>query len=188
MSGDAPTHLAWLDFETTGLEPKTHLPLEAAVIVTTVNLDEVHRYEAAANSWRGRGISLFRMDDIDPAVKAMHEDSGLFDALGDGHPWLDIARALTAITKRYEGAYLAGSGVHFERVWLREWAPHTLEHLHYRNLDVSPLRTFCALYAPEAKYEPAKAHRAMADVEDAIAELRHYRDRLGIPYDAAVQP
>lgn len=173
---DAPTHLFWLDLETSGLNPHRDVPLEVAAIVTTVGLVEEGR-DWQVISWPDASHSpLHRMTDD---VEAMHQKSGLLDDIGGSVVrWRDAREQLARFAAYYPGAYLAGSGVHFDRAFLSVWAPEVLAPLHYRNLDVSTLRTFAKLYQPGAAYKPAKAHRAMADVHDAIAELRHYRDLL----------
>jgi oligoribonuclease len=171
-------YLFWLDLETSGLKPTYDVPLELAVIVTDTALEPTLWHHSVAWPWHSEK-PYQEMDDV---VREMHAKSGLLaDMQEHGRSWASISRDLASLTEQFPGAYLAGSGVHFDRAFLSYWAPNALKPLHYRNLDVSTLRTFVNLYNPDAVYTPAKAHRAMVDVEDAIAELRHYRDMLGQP-------
>ena len=58
----------------------------------------------------------------------------------------------------------------------------TLEaHVHYRNVDVSSLKELARRWYPRAYYNtPAKNgnHRALADIQESIEELRYYREAL----------
>lgn len=176
MTADTPEYLFWLDLETTGLDKRVDLILEVAAVVTTADLERVvDQYHRVIGAGWG-GMFPPKMDDI---VREMHLSSGLLDEVGasDYHD-LTVSSGLRRFADLYPGAYLAGSGVHFDRGFLEQKWPRTLNSLHYRNLDVSSLRTFVNLYAPHAAYEPKKAHRAMDDVQDAVAELRHYRAAL----------
>ncbi len=56
--------------------------------------------------------------------------------------------------------------------------PALEDHFHYRNLDVSTLKELARRWRPDLlKGVPKEGkHEALADVEESIAELRHYRD------------
>ena len=51
---------------------------------------------------------------------------------------------------------------------------------HYRNLDVSTLKILAQIWAPKiaASFNKESNHRALSDIRDSIAELRHYREQL----------
>ena len=51
------------------------------------------------------------------------------------------------------------------------------EHFHYRNLDVSTLKELARRWAPDVakSFSKESKHTALADVHEAIDELRHYR-------------
>lgn len=166
---DAPTHLLWLDIETTGLEPFVDVILEVAAVVTTADLSEiVDTFHAV--------VRHPQLPSMAPVVEEMHSTSGLFDDLPQGRKEQDAVEEFAAFVADHPGAYLAGSGVHFDRRFVTlAWGADVLEPLHYRHVDVSTLRTFCKVYAPDKVYPAKKAHRAQDDVADAIDELRHYR-------------
>ena len=172
-SSNAPEHLFWLDIETTGLNRAFHDIVEIAAVVTTPDLDEVATFARVVKPWVGweNRINDFVLD--------MHTRTGLLTEIPDGTPDPEVARQLAEFAGDHKGAYLAGSGVHFDRAFIEhKWRPSPLAPLHYRHFDVSTLRTFVKLYAPDAVYEQKNTHRAMDDVQDAIAELRHYRAML----------
>jgi oligoribonuclease len=59
----------------------------------------------------------------------------------------------------------------------------TLEaYFHYRNLDVSTLKELARRWAPEvlADLKKTGAHLALSDIRESIAELRHYRQYMGL--------
>jgi oligoribonuclease len=51
---------------------------------------------------------------------------------------------------------------------------------HYRNLDVSTLKELARRWRPEVYQGVQKqgSHTALADIQESIAELRHYRDQF----------
>ena len=55
------------------------------------------------------------------------------------------------------------------------------DSLHYRSIDVSTIKELARRWHPEVlKSAPDKAggHRAMDDIRESVAELRHYRAAL----------
>jgi oligoribonuclease len=56
--------------------------------------------------------------------------------------------------------------------------------LHYRMIDVSSIKELCRRWYPRIYYgQPDKglAHRALADIEESIKELRYYRATAFVP-------
>ena len=54
-------------------------------------------------------------------------------------------------------------------------------HVHYRSVDVSSIKELVRRWYPRVYYQaPTKAgnHRALADVQESIEELRYYRDAV----------
>jgi oligoribonuclease len=57
-------------------------------------------------------------------------------------------------------------------------------YLHYRMIDVSSIKELCRRWYPRIYYgQPEKglAHRALADIEESIRELRYYRRTAFVP-------
>ena len=57
-------------------------------------------------------------------------------------------------------------------------------HVHYRSVDVSSIKELVRRWYPRVYYQaPAKAgnHRALADVQESIEELRYYREAVFVP-------
>ena len=80
---------------------------------------------------------------------------------------------------------LAGARVHWVRGFLARQMPEILEHLHYRNIDVSTVRELVRRWYPDVYGErPRGADDALLG---EVAELGHYRARAFVeagPTDA----
>jgi oligoribonuclease len=78
-------------------------------------------------------------------------------------------------------APLAGSSVWTDRIYLRRLMPELEAHLYYRCVDVSSIKEMLERWKPDltASFEKRRPHRAMDDIRESIAELKHYRGVLG---------
>jgi oligoribonuclease len=173
MSGD--DRIVWIDLETTGLDPDADSILEVGCIITDGQLDEIARWSSVLEL-DGRGFERIKANRL---VREMHTGSGLLNAaIADEATCLGwTALALRAFIQTYTtDAPLAGSTIGFDRSFLRVHMPEALAICHYRSIDVSSLKLLAKLwgFAPAEKSRPAM-HRALPDLEDSIAELRHYR-------------
>ena len=128
------------------------------------------------------------LEQMVPFVREMHEKSGLLEELADG---VDMAAAERQVldyirTHCPDGSRppLAGNTVATDRAFLaRDMA--TLEgFLHYRIVDVSSIKELSRRWFPRAYYAaPDKRgnHRALADIQESIEELRYYREAVFVP-------
>jgi oligoribonuclease len=126
--------------------------------------------------------ALGQMGDF---VRGMHESSGLLNALDGGLSMaeaeqriLDYVRAFVAEPGK---APLAGNTIGTDRAFLARDMPTLERHLHYRSVDVSSIKELVRRWYPRVYYQaPAKAgnHRALADVQESIEELRYYREAV----------
>jgi len=76
---------------------------------------------------------------------------------------------------------LCGNSIGTDRRFLARHLPDIEGFLHYRSVDVSTIKELARRWHPEAvKSAPEKAggHRAMDDIRESVAELRHYRAAL----------
>ncbi len=56
--------------------------------------------------------------------------------------------------------------------------PRIMEYLHYRILDVSTIKELIKRWYPndpDATFNKQETHRALVDIRESIAELKHYR-------------
>jgi oligoribonuclease len=170
--------LVWIDLEMTGLDPDTERIVEIAAIVTDGTLEELHEGPELVVSQPAE--LLERMDDV---VREMHASSGLTDAvtasqLSEADAEEQILAFVRQVVPEAGVAPLAGNSIHADRAFLRRYMPALNAHLHYRNVDVSTIKELARRWYPDAlESAPRKGggHRALADIRESIAELRHYR-------------
>ncbi|KAK4052233.1 Phosphatidylinositol 3,4,5-trisphosphate-dependent Rac exchanger 2 protein [Microbotryomycetes sp. JL221] len=77
-------------------------------------------------------------------------------------------------------ALLAGNSVHADKLFIKKDLPQLNQLLHYRILDVSTIKELVSRWYPQVS-RPDKNksdHRAMSDIKDSIAELKHYRKHV----------
>lgn len=171
-----PGRLLWLDIETTGLSENEDLLLEVGLIVT----DEQLRVAASIDVV----IGYNRVQDLvtNDFVRQMHEQNGLLGLVEQSA--VTVLRAEQILLEWVEredasGLYMAGSGVHFDRRWLRRWMPAFVKQFHYRNFDMTTLRYFFE------EEKQTTSHRALADLKQNIADLRRLLLRRGCAEAAA---
>lgn len=176
--------LVWIDLEMTGLDPERDVVLEIAALVTNGELEEV-----------GPGIDLVvhaadeALDGMVEVVKEMHAHSGLTDAVRAST--LTVAAAevqvlayVAAQVPEAGKAPLCGNSIATDRMFMAKYLPTLDAYLHYRMVDVSSVKELARRWHPRAyAAAPVKAgdHRALADIRESVAELRHYRATIFVP-------
>lgn len=171
-------NLAWLDLEMTGLDPERDVILQAALIITTAELEPLEEW--CGDIWQPEE-ALGRMT---PFVRKMHETTGLTERVRRSE--LELRRAEQQLIERVHGwcghpAVLAGNTIGSDRRFVDRWMPGLAGLLHYRMLDVTSVKLLAShWYGPEAVYvkPPAGQHDALVDIRNSIAELSHYRRTL----------
>lgn len=173
----APDRIVWVDTETTGLDPHKHDLLEIACIVTESDLSPVNEGGTLVIRPARWHPSL-----LDPFIVDMHTKSGLLDRVNDGLPVEAAENILLEYLERSEvepgSSPLAGNSIAFDRGFIQEQMPKFNKHLHYRHIDVSTVKELVRRWNPGAFVTaPPKTgnHRALGDIQDSLAELRHYR-------------
>lgn len=177
--------IVWGDVETTGLVAHKDNLLEVAFVVTDLDLNLLDEtgYESAI--YYGDEGSAMMRDLADPFVRDMHDTSGLWEKVADptqAKPKAQVdAEALAYIQSLVPGkrtARLGGNSVRLDLNFLEEHLPGTYGHLHYRMADVSSLCGFAQWWGGVPLFEKARAHTAMADIKESIAELRYLRSHI----------
>ncbi|ATZ07092.1 TPA: oligoribonuclease [Corynebacterium striatum] len=180
MTDIAPKNdrLVWIDLEMTGLDPKRHVIVEVAAIITDGNLNVI-----------GEGIDLVvhateaELAEMDAFVTNMHANSGLDKEIRESTTTLREAEdAVLALIAEHcnpeHPAPLAGNSIATDRTFIRAYMPRLDEALHYRMIDVSTIKELSRRWFPRAYYnQPDKgmAHRALQDIIESIRELDYYR-------------
>lgn len=184
MADRSQDRLVWVDCEMTGLSLERDALVEVAVIVTEADLTEVD--EGLSLVIRPDDLSV--LDGMEEVVVDMHTSSGLLTEIPDGVPLAQARAEVLEYVKRFvpeaRRAPLAGSSVYVDRGFLARDMPELDAHLHYRLIDVSTIKELARRWYPRVYFSsPEKTgnHRALGDIRDSIAELRHYRDTMFDP-------
>jgi oligoribonuclease len=176
--------LVWIDCEMTGLDLGSDRLIEIAALVTDADLNVlgdgvdvvIHTDDAALNG----------MVDV---VARMHRSSGLTEEVRAST--IDVATAeelvldyIREFVPQAMTAPLAGNSIATDRGFLARDMPTLDNYLHYRMIDVSSIKELCRRWYPKIYYgQPEKglAHRALADIQESIRELRYYRRIAFVP-------
>ena len=175
--------IVWIDCEMTGLDLVADALIEVAVLVTDSELEVL-----------GEGLDLVisppagAVEQMNEVVRAMHTSSGLLGELQNGLSMDDAQARVLEYVRGYVPdpgkAPLAGNSVGTDRAFLARDMPALDDHLHYRIIDVSSIKELARRWYSRAYFaSPPKAggHRALADIEESIRELRYYREAVFVP-------
>ena len=175
--------LVWIDCEMTGLDLRADALIEVAALVTDFELNVL-----------GDGIDVIvkppqeALDQMDEFVRTMHTSSGLLEELDSGLTMAEAEEKVLGYIKEHcaEGSRppLAGNTVATDRSFLARDMPDLESFLHYRIVDVSSIKELSRRWYPRAYFNaPAKSgnHRALADIQESIEELRYYRAAVFVP-------
>jgi oligoribonuclease len=167
----------------TGLDINNDELVEIAVVVTDFDLnildpglDIVIKPDASA---------LENMGDF---VRNMHTSSGLIEEIPNGVSVAEAEYQVLEYVLRFvpedQRAPLAGNSIGTDRAFLARYMPRLDKQLHYRNVDVSSIKELARRWYPRTYFAaPAKRgnHRALADIQESIEELRYYREAVFVP-------
>jgi len=167
----------------TGLDLVADALIEVAALVTDFDLYVL-----------GDGVDVViapprkALEQMVPFVTEMHTKSGLLEELGAGTTLEDAQAQVLAYIKEFcpDGSRppLAGNTVATDRSFLARDMPELEAFLHYRIVDVSSIKELSRRWYPKAYFNaPSKSggHRALADIQESIEELRYYRQAVFVP-------
>ena len=170
-------NLVWIDLEMTGLNPEKDVILEIALIITDKNLNIIE--EGPSLVIHHEDIVLATMEK---PVSEIHAASHLIEKVRESKITVAQAEQQTLdVIKKYclaETAPLCGNSVWQDRAFLYKYMPTLLSYLHYRIIDVTSFKEVVTRWysdTPEAFFEKKDTHRALQDIKESIAELKHYR-------------
>ena len=172
-------NLVWLDCEMTGLNPERDRIIEIAVVVTGPTL---------APRIEGPVLVIHQSDEqlagMDAWNRGTHGKSGLIDKVKASRLSEQTAQE---IILDFLSAYLpkktspmCGNSIGQDRRFLAKYMPELEAFFHYRNLDVSTLKELAKRWRPEvySSFKKQQRHTALADVQESIDELVHYRQHF----------
>jgi oligoribonuclease len=178
-----------MDLEMTGLEPRRHVIVEIATVITDDDLNVIA--EGPDLVIHATPEQLAEMGEF---VTEMHTKSGLLPAIAAStvtarDAELATLEFLRANIPEARSVPLCGNSIGTDRRFLDEYMPELEKFFHYRNVDVSTIKELARRWHPDvldAQPDKATTHRALDDIKESIAELVHYRSTLFPPRDAGV--
>ena len=170
--------LCWIDLEMTGLDPQQNVIVEIATLLTDRHLEVVASGPEiiihASEAHLGKMVNV---------VRQMHERSGLTERIRKSTMNLaDAERETLAFLKEHlkqRTAPLCGNSIWCDRMFLKLQMPQVDAFLHYRTIDVSSFKEVATRWNVHSIAGAPKKHdrhRALDDIKESIAELKHYRD------------
>lgn len=186
----ADDKLTWIDLETEGFNPFSCSPLEVGIIITDLQLESI-----AERSWIVLPYRTWTKNELklaNPFVYDMHESSGLLDEVETrgvlaGVVDLEVRDWLHSNGVAFDKSDpICGSSIHFDRKFIEKYFPNTNAGFSHRHIDVSTEKEVNRRYSPSVYEEwsaisgrTPKAHRALDDIRNSIAEFRFYRENRG---------
>lgn len=180
----------WVDLETTGLDPDADVILEFGFVMTdewgNIIPDSAYHSLVSENTDHYRERTEAMID----VVAEMHSTSALLGDLAHNasRPAAQVQKDMFKVLGDFGIAsrelYWAGSSVHFDVSMLRRYMFNLEEFLHYRQINVSTLKTLCQELNPTLyskiieSLNPFNLHRSMSDLGDSINEYRAYVDNF----------
>jgi len=171
--------LLWCDVETLGFDPARSVMLEAGFALTDQDLNEIASL-CVQLSLDGVDMSS---PAHDPHAIEFHKANGLLDECGRvGMKLGDASHAVTDWIDRHSagGLYMAGSGLDFDRHWLKLWLPSVAQLFHRRNFDLNTLLAWYGVTDKEMLPDYEYKHRAMLDIGRDIALVKKLAEYSGM--------
>lgn len=172
-------HLVWMDCEMTGLDPAKDVLLEIATIITDYDLNIVAYGPVLAIRQ-----SEAKLSAMDAWNRRTHRKSGLLERVrSEGVTAAEAEKLTLKFIRKYcykRTAPLCGNSIGQDKRFLAKYMPALHEYLHYKVVDVSSIKVLVSEWYGGRYQSPAKQelHRALADIEESIDELRYYREHV----------
>ncbi len=161
----------------TGLNPEHDRIIEIAVVVTGPRLEP--RIEGPVLVIHQSDEQLASMDAWN---RGTHGKSGLIDKVKASSLSEQAAQKIILdFLSRYlpkKTSPMCGNSIGQDRRFLAKYMAELEAFFHYRNLDVSTLKELAKRWRPEVynAFKKQQRHTALADVQESIDELVHYRE------------
>jgi len=172
-------YLVWIDCEMTGLDPETDTLLEIATIITNYDLEIIDHGPVLAIR-----TSEAKLSKMNAWNRRTHKKSGLWDRVREeGVSTAEAERQTLNFVKRYcyvRTAPLCGNSIGQDKRFLAKYMPKLHDFLHYKVVDVSSIKVLASEWYGGKYQSPEKQelHRALADIEESIEELRYYKEKV----------
>ena len=207
-------NLLWIDLEMTGLFPGKDKIIEVGAIATDWQFHEIAHYESAVHVPQAfiekRLVGRF-WDDHDLSRQGLlHQNKFATKTASDVDIELvnfcekyfahnsDLSAAKKREIVKKNGSikpaelapiYLCGNSIHQDQKFIEIEFPKLQKLLHYRQLDVSSWKIVMEnAFAKPIIFAKPEDHRAMADIEGSINELKFYLQQLSAKPKAVESP
>lgn len=178
------SRIVWVDMEMSGLDPDNCKVLEVACVITDCNLTVVARAPHLIIHQNKQVL-----DNMNSWCLEQHNKSGLIaECLKSSTSEQEADKVLLDFLQDHKvpkyGCSLAGNTVYMDRLFMRKYLPKFENYLHYRIIDVSSIKELCKRWFPkEYENSPDKNkdlcnHRALADINTSIEELKYYKEHI----------
>jgi oligoribonuclease len=167
----------------TGLDLASDALVEIACIVTDAELNPLDD-----------GIDVVikppaeALDGMLPVVRDMHTNSGLLAELPSGVTLAEAQELVLAYVRLHvpesRKVPLCGNSIATDRSFIARDMTELDAFLHYRMIDVSSVKELARRWYPRAYFaspEKRGGHRALADIQESVRELRYYREVIFVP-------
>jgi oligoribonuclease len=173
-----PNFLAWIDLEMTGLNPDRDVILEIATLITDSELNIVAEGPVMAIS-----ATAEQLAGMDAWNQRQHRKSGLLDRVLASPETMATAeeRTLAFLAQHLPAGKipLCGNSIWQDRRFLARHMPKLEAFFHYRVVDVSSIKELASRWYPALpSFKKSEAHLALADIQDSVAELKYYREKI----------
>ena len=168
--------LYWIDLETTGLHPMRDKILEIAVYKATLedpfNIQFVYQNVVGFNN----------EVELDDFVKNMHTKNGLLEECLRSSATItsienDLIKIIPKPNDRKSLYVFAGSAIHFDASFIKEYMPTFYSYFSHRHYDVSSIKLFCQSMGM-TEFKKAEAHRAKDDIIESVGHAKECAEWL----------
>lgn len=177
-------YIAWVDVETTGVNPQEDALLEVACLITDTNLNIIDPIGFESTILFSPDSVEKMKKQVNDVVLSMHERSGLWDELPEGLPLTQVDSELetyiAAHTPDASSVRMGGNSLRLDLNFTEKYLPKTYSLLTYRSIDVSTVQALFGWWGVEgaSNFCADADHRAMSDVRGSIAQLKRLREGI----------
>ncbi|CAD83599.1 oligoribonuclease [Candidatus Blochmanniella floridana] len=169
-------NLIWIDLEMTGLNPERDRILEIATLITDNELSILS--EGPVLTIYQPESQLLLMDEWNTYT---HSSNGLLKEVRSSKlNECDASILVLKFLKNWvpcKSSPMCGSSVAQDRRFLLKYMSELESYFSYRYLDVSTIKELMFRWRPDLKtgLQLHKSHRALADIQESVLELKYYR-------------